>query len=351
MSTKSTVSLREIAEKTSLSVTTVSRVLRRRGEISDETRRRVLEAAESMRYRPNLLVHGIQTGKTRTMGVMVPPYDSYWTDVLYGIHEEMTAADHVYINAWCQHQDEDEDDLYGRSMLQQLHRLIDRRVDGVIVWPHLAPLYSEHIEELQCRNLPVVTVDHEMPFGDAVETDETLGAVAVARHLLDLGHRHVAHLAWDDSYKWAQRRRAFFEGEITAAGNATCVTVVTQRDEDVERLTRGLLGRDPRPTAIFACSDRVARLIYRTTAAMGLRIPDDLSVVGFADLDFAQWMTPALTTVRQDGRKMGRAAARLLIDRSEGNAERGKANVVRIACELIQRDSTARPKTTREVSP
>ncbi|MBN1436581.1 MAG: LacI family DNA-binding transcriptional regulator [Sedimentisphaerales bacterium] len=343
MSSKSTVSLREIAEKTRLSVTTVSRALRRRGEISEETRRRVLEAAESMRYRPNLLVQGIQTGKTRTMGVMVPPYDSYWTDVLYGIHEEMTAADHVYINAWCEQEDEDE--YYSAFMLQQLHRLIDRRVDGVIVWPHLAPLYTEHIEELECRNLPVVTVDHEIPLGDAVETDENSGAVAVAQHLLDLGHMNIAQVAWDDSYKWAQRRRLYFEQEIKAS-DANYVTVVTHCDEEVGRLTRELMDRDPRPTAIFACSDRVARLIYRTLGELGLRIPDDVSVVGFADLDFAQWMAPALTTVRQDGRKMGKAAARLLIDRSEGKAVKGKPNVVQVACELIVRDSTAKPSTT-----
>lgn len=339
MSTKSTVSLREIAEKTSLSVTTVSRVLRQRGEISGETRRRVLEVAESMRYRPNLLVQGIQTGRTRTMGVMVPPYDSYWTDVLYGIHDELTAADHVYINAWCQHQDNDA--LYSKSLLGQLHRLIDRRVDGVIMWPHLAPLYSEHVEELECRNLPVVTVDHEMPFGDAVETDEMLGAGAVARHLLELGHKRVAHLAWDNSYKWAQRRRSFFEQEVAAAGDAMCVTAVTQCDEDVERLTHELLSRDPKPTAIFACSDRVARLVYRAIATLGLRIPDDVSVVGFADLDFAEWMQPSLTTVRQDGVAMGRAAARLLIDRSEGKRTSEEPHVVRVACKLIQRDSTA----------
>lgn len=339
MSRKTTVSLREIAEKTDLSVTTVSRVLRGRGEISEETRRRVLAVAESLRYRPNLLVQGIQTGRTRTMGVMVPPYDSYWTDVLYGIHEEMTAADHVYINAWCEHKGGDED--YSKFMLEQLHRLIDRRVDGFILWPHLAPLYEEHLEELECRNLPVVTIDHELHFGDAVETDEGSGAAAVARYLLELGHRDIGQLAWDGSYKWAQRRRDCFEQEIAGAEDANCVTVVACCDDEVAGLTRELMRGGPCPTAIFACSDRVARLVYRTLGELGLRIPEDVSVVGFADLDFAEWMTPALTTVRQDGRKMGKAAARLLIDRSEGKAAKGEAKVVQVGCELIVRGSTA----------
>jgi len=337
---KTAASLREIADETNLSITTVSRVLRRQGEISPETRERVLQAAQRMRYRPNMLVHGIRTGKTRTMGVVVPPYDSYWTEVLYGIHEEMTAADHVYINAWCQHQEQDDEETYHRLLLAQLHRLIDRRVDGIILWPHLAPLYIEHVEELEARNLPVVTIDHELPFADSVETDEEQGATLAARHLLELGHRDIAHLAWDSSYKWAQLRRIYFEQEVARAG-ARCVTRTTRRDSDVGALTRELLSARPRPTAVFACSDRVAKLIYETLDEMGLRVPQDVSVVGFADIEYAAWMQPALTTIRQNGREAGKRAARLLVDRSQGRIKEVQPCRVRIGCELVRRDSTA----------
>jgi len=337
---KSDVSLREIADDTGLSITTVSRVLRKKGEISDDTRDKVLDAAKRMRYRPNMLVKGIQTGQSHTMGVMVPPYDSYWTEVLYGIHDELTAAKYVYINLWCDL--EEEDFSYSEILLKRLHELIDRRVDGMILWPHLAPLYPEHIEELEARDLPIVTIDHELPFADTVETDEESGSVQVAEHLLELGHRHFAHLAWDDSYKWAKLRRLFFEKTLAKA-NASCVTMTAKRDEDVEALTTKLLSENPRPTALFACSDRIAKLAYETIKQMGLRIPEDISVVGFADLEYARWMQPAMTTVKQNGKKVGKAAGELLIKRSGGTLN-GPPQIVRVGCELIKRGSTAPPK-------
>jgi LacI family transcriptional regulator len=337
-----TASLREIAKQTKLSITTVSRVLRKQGEISDETRDRVLEAAKRLRYRPNLLVHGIRTGKTRTMGVVVPPYDSFWTQVLHGIHEELTAADHVYINAWCPQTNGE--GSYASLLLKQFHRLIDRRVDGIILWAHLAPLYDERVvSELEARDLPVVTIDHELPFADSVETDEELGANLVARHLLQLGHRHVAHLAWDQEYKWAQLRRAFFEEALLAADRTTCETLVVEKDDDATSLTRTILSMKQRPSAIFACSDRIAKLVYASVKAAGLAIPDDISVVGFADVEYASWMQPGLTTVRQDGFVAGQTAARLLLERSMGTYSDPKPRRAKIECSLVERGSTAPP--------
>ena len=341
-SRSSPASLREIAKATNLSITTVSRVLRRQGELSDETRARVLEVAKGLRYRPNMLVQGIQTGKTFTMGVVVPPFDNFWTSVLYGIHDELTAANYVYINVWCPH--ENGETSYSTLLLKQLHRLIDRRVDGIILWAHLAPLYDGRVaEELRARDLPVVTIDHELPFADSVETDEQQGAALVAEHLLKLGHRHFAHLAWSSLYKWAQLRRLFFEQRVAQEKDATCVTMSTENVNEVDSLTCKLLATKPRPTAIFACSDRIARLVYDAVGRLGLRIPEDVSIVGYADLDMAKWMHPGLTTIRQHGEEMGAAAARLLVERSQGKIADAEPRRIRIKCELVERGSTSAP--------
>jgi DNA-binding LacI/PurR family transcriptional regulator len=117
--------------------------------------------------------------------------------------------------------------------------------------------------------------------------------------------------------------------------------MMTEKDSEVASLTHKLLSTNPRPTAIFACSDRVAKLIYETVNQMGLRIPEDLSVVGFADLEFASWMQPGLTTIRQDGIEAGRTAARLLIERSEGKLKETKPQRLRISCRLVKRGSTS----------
>lgn len=109
MHVKPTATLKEIAKEADLSITTVWRVLRSWGEASNETIHRVLNMAKEMKYGPNMLVRGIQSGKTGTTGVMVPPYDSFWTQVLFGIHDELIAHNHVFINTWCQHQKNNEE--------------------------------------------------------------------------------------------------------------------------------------------------------------------------------------------------------------------------------------------------
>ncbi len=342
MAKSSGISLKEIARQTNLSITTVSRVLRQKGETSDDTRKRILHVARQMRYRPNMLVRGIQTGKTNTMGVVVPPYDSYWTEVLYGIHDELAAVDHVCINVWCP--STNNSGSYPEMLQEQLHRLIDRRVDGLILWAHAAPQYNESmIEDLQARDLPVVTIDHELPFADCVETDERLGATLAAQHLLELGHKHIAHLGWDGHYEWANLRRQFFEQTIAQTGNASCLTVACGEDEEVEGAVRNLLSAKPRPTAIFACSDRVAKIIYTVAQQMGLHIPRDLSVMGFADLEFSPWLQPSLTTIKQNGRKVGMAAAKALVERSCSESEDLPRRVIQIECEIVKRNSTAAP--------
>lgn len=342
---KSSVSLREIADETGYSITTVSRALRKRGEISDATRQQVLNTAKRLRYRPNMLAKGIQTGKTHTMGVMVPPYDSYWTDVLYGIHDGLTSADYSYINTWCELDEEHES--YSEVLLDRLYRLIDRRVDGIILWPHLAPLYTEHIEELETRNLPVVTIDHEisirkndLPIVDMVETDEQCGAELAARHLFNLGHRHIAHLAWDESYQWAKSRKMYFQQALQDIPGTTCTIETILKMEEAEEKVLNLLCSIPRPTALYACNDHVAKVAYDAAAKLKMKIPDDLSVVGYADLEFSSWMQPALTTVRQHGRKTGKTAARILIERAEGAVRSLASRRVLIDCELIVRNST-----------
>ena len=342
------VSQKRIAEAAGVSQPTVSLVLSGRYVISDDTRKRVLEAAETLKYRPNLLVRGMQTGKTRVIGVMAPPFDSFWSDVLYGIHDTLSVADHVPMMVWTTHE--------GRHRrkgphpgpehsLQQINRLLDRRIDGVILWPPFATYFHDHVNEFSSRDLPIVTIDHVLPpefRSDCVSSDEQAGTSAVAKHLYDLGHRKFAHLSGHPNGTWAIDRRRFFEQAIAATPDATCVSYQSRSEDDPTRIVpaRTMLLSPDRPTAVFAATDILARKIYEAAAELKLRIPEDLSVVGFANNDFSAEMNPPLTTVRQMGYEIGSKAAQIVLDRSNGVLTSRTPAHERMPVELIVRQST-----------
>lgn len=338
-----------VAERAGVSQSTVSLILSGRKVSSEATRLKVVEVAEKLGYRPNLLVHGIQTGKTRMIGVMAPPFDFYWTEILYGIHDALSEADHVPINIWPSHHGTPFRRRQEPAIdpLEQIHRLVDRRVDGVILWPSVVSLYQEHIREFGSRNLPVVTIDHELPEefkADSVGSDESSGGTMLAQHLLELGHTKFAHLAGPAGTTWAARRRAAFEQTLSKAGNVSCVTIEANLHALVQGLeqARQLLGMSDRPTAVFAATDPLAKSVYRVAAELGLQIPRDLSVVGFVDDDFAAGMNPPLTTIRQSAYEIGRRAAELVLERSTSNKGALRIRRVTLPVNLIVRASTAK---------
>lgn len=340
MKRKSQVSLKQIADATNLSITTVSRVLRKKGEISEDTRERVMKVATELNYRPNLLIQGIQTGITGNVGVMIPPCDYFWIEVLKGVHDGLAERNFAPINLW----DESEFAVADREgfVLKQMHRLIDRRVDGVILYPRVSEVYGSHLDELESRELPVVTLDHELDFSDSVATDERLGAKLVAEHFYQLGHRQIGHLAGDQHWTWAKLRRKHFEDSLSMWSGVNITTVVgSDEAEKIPAIARQLLSADPRPTAIFACSDWVAFEIYRVAAQLNIRIPEDLSIVGYSDSPrIAQITNPPLTSIRQRPRQMGLKAAEIMVDRIEKKDSSDKRNHFIMDCELIIRGST-----------
>lgn len=339
---KAQVSLKQIAEATNLSITTVSRALRGQGEISAETRQKVLNIAKELNYRPNLLIQGIQTGRTGNIGVMVPPFNPYWTEVLKGIHDKLAEEDFAPITLW---DDSDTTSSDKESfMLKQMHRLIDRRVDGVILWPRVSEVYGAHLDELKSRELPVVTIDHELPFSSSVTTDEKLGANLVAEHLYHLGHRRIGHLAGDPHWTWARLRRQYFEQSLSRYPDTQCLTVIgSDSAKDIPSAAKELLTAEPRPTAIFACSDWVAFEIYTVAREMGIRIPTELSIVGYSDTHkLSQFITPPLTTIRQHPNKIGWTAAALMVDSLNSESGTQMKKNIDIECELTVRESTQR---------
>jgi LacI family transcriptional regulator len=341
--------LKDVAKAANVSLSAASRILRgERDRFGEETCQRVLDVARQLGWRRNLLVNGIQTGRTKMIGVMIPPYDSFWVDVLAGIHLVLAAADYLPITVWvgdCQempHFEKDDDQGLG-----QISRLLDRRVDGLILWPSFAVAYYEHFRELLERRVPVVVIDHEYSpdqIADSIETDEERCARAVAEHLLSLGHKNIACLssretAWQS---WAVRRRKSFEEAVNShEGVKARAWRLNPWGTNGLEIAEEILTEDPRPTAVFCVTDHEALFIYEVAAKLGVRIPADLSVVGFADLDFAATLRPPLTTMRQRPKDIGRRAAQLILDRLEGDFADHPPTTIRVGADLIVRSSTA----------
>ncbi len=342
MPTSSIASMKEIAETLDVSIATVSRAISNHSDISPQTRTRVLEIARKLGYRPNLLIKGIQTGRTHNIGVMVPPHGPFWSDVLTGIHNRLAADDYAPIMLWYDKSDVLRGSEGEEFVLKQIHALIDRRVDGVIMWPTVTETYSEHLDELESRNVPVVTIDHELPFADSVVIDEEQAARLITKHFYDLGHRHIAHLASDQRWVWAKRRLASFEKSCAEYSDVKLSVIEFADDEQVAEAAKKILKAAPRPTAVFACYDEAALITCRTAQQMGLMVPRDLSIVGFSDAGpFNELAQPPLTTIRQNGKLIGSTAADLLLQRLERNISDERPRRVVSPCELIVRGSTA----------
>lgn len=344
--------LKDVANAANVSLSAASRILR--GEVqsfSGETCQRVISAAQQLGWRRNLLVNGMQTGRTKTIGVMIPPYDSFWVNVLSGVHTTLAAEDYLPITLWV-------GDAQAMPMfeadegawLSLITRMLDRRVDALILWPLFAVAYYDHFRELAGNRVPVAVIDHKPSadrIADSVETDEEQGARTIAQHLLSLGHRRIACLSSRETewQSWSVRRREFFEATVSShfGTQVRSWKLNPQGTNGVEVAKTILTDPDLRPTAVFAVTDHEAQFVYEAAAALGLRIPQDVSVAGFADLDFAPYLNPGLTTMRQHPKEIGRQSARLVLDRLEGVISQEEPAVVRVGTDLIQRGSTAPP--------
>jgi len=339
-----------IAKATGLSRATVSLVLRGGTGPSEATQAKVLAAAARMGYQRNDLVLSIRSGKSKTVGVLAEPYDSHWRDICYGIHDRLIESNHLPLFLWNNHRLPVYTEDYG---CQQIQRLLSRWVDGVILWPFFADLYAKHLHEFQNRNIPVVIIDHANPqvVADSVQSDEAEIAELIVGHLCGLEHREILLVSGPAGVGWADKRSHAIHAELAKVPGAVCHEVrITlpptlshepKMTEDAAELIADTLRNRPGITATIASTDLFARAVYMAAGKLDWGIPERLSVIGVADLNFAAIMAPPLTTIRQDGYAIGRQAAQIELERSAGLLS-GPPRVFQVGSTLIERQSTAR---------
>ena len=306
------INQREIANELGVSQSLVSKILAGRNEASPEMTGKILRLVQEKGYRPNMLVRGVLSGKTKTIGVVIPA-DGFFSEIVHGIHDCLTRAGYAMFLVW------NDDHMVApdsKKELEYIHSLVDRRVDGIILRPTHDEVSQMYFNEVHLRGIPMVIVVREIAPAhyDFVGTDDRAGGELAAKHLLELGHRCLGQIAGPSIVSTSRGRRLGFESAVADFGpTASCLTIEAPGFSNAKTQILELLQSTPRPTAVFAANDDAAAEIYVIAASLGLRIPDDLSVIGFGDLVFAPHLTPPLTTLRQNPYSIGENAAALML--------------------------------------
>jgi LacI family transcriptional regulator len=335
------VSLDDIAREAGVSRMTVSRVLGNRGRFSEETRARVIAIAESKRYRPNRMARAVHTGRSMTIGLLLPVHGPYYSRVAQGAHDELAAAGYSVLLGSNPH---DRGPAAHAEELRLVHAFLDRRVDAFVLRPVNDDATRVYYREIHERGVPLVAVDRRLAgsFCDFVGTDDLRGGRLAAEYLHGLGHRNLGHLAGPGEVSSARLRRQAFEDTIAGFKDGTTCHVVAAGFHAGDADALALLDRAARPTAVFAVTDWGAAALYAAAQRLGLRIPHDLSVLGFADLVFADLLNPRLSTLAQHPEEVGREAARLVLRRLQAPTATTRHKTILVPPELIVRGSTAR---------
>lgn len=327
--------LADIAALAGMTVPTVSKALNDRSDVSAETRALVLQIAADLGYRTRSRRPPTIGTSPRSIDLVLSGLEGTWANRALSGVERAAAASGIDIVVSVARQPDDE----------WLTRLLARNLGGAVL--ALVDATQEQLATLVAARVPVVLLDPvTQPPSSVASVGATnwAGGRTAAEHLLALGHRRLAILGGRPTHLYSQARIDGFRSAVTQAGFALPDSRVVHADwrraDATDRATELLRGESP-PTAVFACSDTMAIGIYDAAAALGLRIPDDLSIVGFDDLPEAQWVQPGLTTVRQPIGEMGEAALRMLCRISAD--PRRDAPREELATALVVRGSTAAP--------
>jgi DNA-binding LacI/PurR family transcriptional regulator len=328
-------SMADVAQLAGVSGQTVSRVANDRHNVDAATRDRVLAAMRQVGYRPNSAARALRNGQFRSIGVIVFELASFGnTRTLDAIAAAATTSGYA-VNLLPVL------DATQGAVSTAFSRLGEQAVDGVIIL--IEAHKFDEAEVLLPEGLPVVVVDSSARYDyPIVDTDQAQGARLATEHLLDLGHRTVWHLGGPRSSFAAARRQRSWQQTLTDRGRTVPPVLVGDWSAGSGYDAGRTLAEDTGVTAVFAANDQMALGLLRALHERGRAVPDDVSVVGFDDMEEAAHFWPPLTTVRQSFGEVGRRSVDALI--SEIQAGEHHHQPVSVATELVIRSSTAPPR-------
>jgi LacI family transcriptional regulator len=335
------VTITDVARHAGVSTAAVSKVLREAYGVSPQMKQRVGAAIDELGYRPHAAARGMR-GQTYTVGLVLGSIrNPFFGDLLDGVTDALSPTPYqVFVG------------VAGYGAATQKHAtesMVDRQMDGLIL---IAPgMARPDVLELAEQTPTVVIGHHDSPVGyDSVVHDDGAGARLVIEHLTGLGHERIAHTSTSGARgsRWRLRPEVVlaqgYTAAMTAHGGHEHAQVVTtsSSEEGGYEAGRRLLNQPDPPTAIFASTDAAALGVFRAAAELGLRIPADLSLVGYNNTVVSAYAPVQLTTVDQAGVEMGATATRLLLERIGG---RGRPMIVSTSPRLVIRGTTAPPRS------
>ena len=331
-------SIKDIARLAHVSHPTVSRALQNSPLVNPRTAEKIRKIAEQAGYHASAVARGLVTRHTRTIGLVVTTAtDPFTSEVFSGIEQEAQDRGYCVFLA--------ESNADPQREKEVVRTFAERRVDGIIVTAsRVGALYLPLLSEMM---VPIVLLNNLHPgeFVHSVMIRNQEGSRAAASHLIGLGHRRIAYLGDQTGYQSDAERYAGYREALTAAGIGLTPELVVQGDGKPEgglRAMDQLLALPCPPTAVCCYNDMTALGAMRAICLRGLRVPEDISVVGFDDLFFASYPQPPLTTVRQPMRRMGKLAMESLFKLMSGDESEIR---IKVEAELIVRESTARVRT------
>ncbi|MCW7538778.1 LacI family DNA-binding transcriptional regulator [Aquabacterium sp. A7-Y] len=335
--------IKDVAERAGVSVTTVSHVVNGTRHVSAEGRTRVEQAIRDLGYVPSAVARSLKRNTTRTLGMLIPNSSNpYFAEIVRAVEDRCFTAGYTLLLC------NTDDETQRQGVYLQV--LAERRVDGLVV---VSTGADESLSALLAGlRVPTVLLDREigaLPC-DLVETAHLHGAMLATRHLASLGHRRIACIGGTQGLAPSEQRIAGWRLALSEAGQAADADRLLWHGDFTSQggyaAMHALLRVPERPSAVFICNDLMAMGALCAAHESGVRVPDDLSIVGFDDIELARFTSPPLTTVAQPKQRIAALAVDMLLERIDGRRQQ-PAKVV-LQPELCVRASTGRRALPKE---
>lgn len=335
--------IHDIAKKLNVSASTVSRALNNNPIISESTRKLIERTAKEMGYRPNILAANFRTRRTNTIGVVLPLINRhFFSSVISGVEEV------AYSQGFAVTISQSNDNFEKETKIAQT--LFSNRVDGLIVSIGMQTTSFDHLRLFSERNVPLVFFDRIVDEIEAhkIVVDDYRGGFKATKHLIEQGGTRIAHIGGPLNLKIYQKRLDGYSDAMKEAGLAIDDSMLIHNSltrEEGTKAIKKLLKNPQRPDAIFCANDTTALSVIIHLREVGIKVPDDILIVGFSNEPFSEVVTPSISTIRQPGFEIGRKAAELLINQIKIKDNKPfEFQKIVMPTELIVRNSSVRGK-------